>query len=96
MLRIHRVALKPIDSSALAWLPVIGILSALLGISFYLPLAALYLPLDVAIIPGLIALCWLRGFKPEIERADAPSGGGLKLLFKSDADFALVRRGMLR
>jgi dihydrodipicolinate reductase len=30
------------------------------------------------------------------QRADAPSGGGLKLLFKSDADFALVRRGMLR
>ena len=67
VLRIHRVALKPIDPSALAWLPVIGILSALLGMSFYLPLAALYLPLDVAIIPGLIAVCWLRGFKPEID-----------------------------
>ena len=34
---IHRAASKPIDSSTLAWLPVIGILSALLGISFYLP-----------------------------------------------------------
>jgi hypothetical protein len=67
VLRIPRVALKPIDSSTLAWLPIIGILSALLGISFYLPLAALYLPLDVAIIPGLIAVCWLRGFKPEID-----------------------------
>jgi hypothetical protein len=65
--RISRVASKPIDSSALAWLPVIGILSALLAISFYLPLAALYLPLDVAIVPGLAAICWLRGFKPEID-----------------------------
>ena len=64
---IHRAASKPIDSSTLAWLPVIGILSALLGISFYLPLAALYLPLDVAVVPGLAAICWLRGFKPEID-----------------------------
>ena len=65
--RISRVATKPIDSGTLAWLPVIGILSALLAISFYLPLAALYLPLDVAIVPGLTAICWLRGFKPEID-----------------------------
>ena len=64
---IHRAASKPIDSSTLAWLPVIGILSALLGISFYLPLATLYLPLDVAVVPGLAAICWLRGFKPEID-----------------------------
>jgi hypothetical protein len=67
VVRIHRVAAKPIDSSALAWLPVIGILSALLAVSFYLPLAALYLPLDVAVIPGLAVICWLRGFKPEID-----------------------------
>jgi hypothetical protein len=67
VLRIHRVASKPIDSSTLAWLPVIGIVSALLGISFYLPLAALYLPQDVAVVPGLAAVCWLRGFKPEID-----------------------------
>jgi len=65
--RISRFASRPIDSSTLAWLPVIGILSALLAISFYLPLAALYLPLDVAIVPGLAAICWLRGFKPEID-----------------------------
>jgi len=64
---IHRAASKPIDSSTLAWLPVIGILSAFLVISFYLPLAALYLPPDVAVVPGLAAICWLRGFKPEID-----------------------------
>jgi hypothetical protein len=65
--RIGRVASHPVDGAVLAWLPVIGILSALLGISFYVPLAALYLPLDVAIVPGLIAISWLRGFKPEID-----------------------------
>jgi hypothetical protein len=67
VVRIDRVASRPIDSSTLAWLPVIGILSALLAISFYLPLATLYLPLEVAIIPGLAVICWLRGFKPEID-----------------------------
>jgi hypothetical protein len=65
--RIPSVASKPVDSITLAWLPVVGILSALLGISFYLPLAALYLPPDVAVVPGLAAICWLRGFKPEID-----------------------------
>jgi hypothetical protein len=65
--RIGRVASHPVDVVVLAWLPVIGILSALLGISFYIPLAALYLPMDVAIVPGLIAISWLRGFKPEID-----------------------------
>jgi hypothetical protein len=67
VVRIHRVASRPVDSSALAWLPVIGILSALLAVSFYLPLAALYLPVEVAAIPGLAVICWLRGFKPEID-----------------------------
>ena len=67
VVRINRVAARPIDSAALAWLPVIGILSALLGISFYIPLAALYFPMDVAVVPGLIAISWLRGFKPEID-----------------------------
>jgi hypothetical protein len=65
--RISRVASRPIDAAVLAWLPVIGILSALLSISFYLPLATLYFPMDVAAIPGLIAVSWLRGFKPEID-----------------------------
>ena len=65
--RISRVASRPIDAAVLAWLPVIGILSALLAISFYLPLATLYFPMDVAVIPGLIAVSWLRGFKPEID-----------------------------
>ena len=67
VVRISRVASHPIDAAVLAWLPVIGILSALLGISFYIPLATLYLPLDVAVVPGLVAICWLRGFKPEID-----------------------------
>jgi hypothetical protein len=65
--RISRVASRPIDAAVLAWLPVVGILSALLGISFYVPLAVLYFPLDVAVVPGLIAISWLRGFKPEID-----------------------------
>jgi hypothetical protein len=65
VVRIDRVASRPIDSSTLAWLPVVGILSALIVISFYLPLATLYLPLDAAIILGLVAVSWLRGFKPE-------------------------------
>jgi hypothetical protein len=66
-LRIGRAASHPIDATTLAWLPVIGILSALLGISFYIPLVTLYLPMDVAVVPGLIAISWLRGFKPEID-----------------------------
>ncbi len=65
--RISRVASRPIDAAVLAWLPVIGILSALLSISFYLPLATLYFPMDVAVIPGMIGVSWLRGFKPEID-----------------------------
>jgi hypothetical protein len=66
-LRITRIASHPIDAAVLAWLPVIGILSALLGISFYVPLAAFYLPIEVAIVPGLMAISWIRGFKPEID-----------------------------
>jgi hypothetical protein len=65
--RISRVASHPIDAAVLAWLPVIGILSALLGISFYIPLAAFYFPMDVAVVPGLFAISWLRGFKTEID-----------------------------
>jgi hypothetical protein len=65
--RISRAASHPIDATVLAWLPVIGILSALLVISFYIPLAALYFPMDVAVVPALIAVSWLRGFRPEID-----------------------------
>ena len=65
--RIGRVTSHPIDAAVLSWLPVIGILSALLGMSFYIPLAILYFPMDVAVVPGLIAISWLRGFKPEID-----------------------------
>jgi hypothetical protein len=65
--RIGRVASHPIDAAVLSWLPVIGILSALLGMSFYIPLATLYFPMDVAVVPGLIAISWLRGFKPEVD-----------------------------
>ncbi len=66
-LRISRAASHPINAMVLAWLPVIGILSAILVISFYIPLAALYFPMDVAVVPALIAVSWLRGFKPEID-----------------------------
>jgi hypothetical protein len=66
-LRISRAASHPINAMVLAWLPVVGILSALLVISFYIPLAALYFPMDVAVVPALIAVSWLRGFKPEID-----------------------------
>jgi hypothetical protein len=65
--RIGRVASHPIDAAVLSWLPVIGILSALLGMSFYIPLATLYFPMEVAVVPGLIAISWLRGFKPEVD-----------------------------
>jgi hypothetical protein len=65
--RVRRVADRPVDATVLAWLPVIGLLASLLALSFYIPLAALYFPVDVAIVPGLIAVSWLRGFKPEIE-----------------------------
>jgi hypothetical protein len=61
------VASHPIDAAVLSWLPVIGILSALLGMSFYIPLATLYFPMEVAVVPGLIAISWLRGFKPEVD-----------------------------
>jgi hypothetical protein len=65
--RVQRVANRPIDPVVLAWLPVIGLLASLLAISFYIPLGALYFPVDIAIVPGLIAVSWLRGFKPEID-----------------------------
>jgi hypothetical protein len=64
--RVLRVADRPIDWTVLAWLPVIGLIASLLAITFYIPLAALYFPVDIAIVPGLIAVSWLRGFKPEI------------------------------
>jgi hypothetical protein len=66
-LRINRVASHPVSVMVLAWLPVIGILSAILVVTFYIPLAALYFPMDVAVVPALIAVSWLRGFKPEID-----------------------------
>jgi hypothetical protein len=65
--RIGRVSGLPVDAPVLAWLPVVGILSAFLAISFYIPLAVLYVPTDVAVVPALIAVSWLRGFKPEID-----------------------------
>jgi hypothetical protein len=65
--RVSRVARHPIDSAAVAWLPVIGVLAAVLAIAFYVPLASLYFPIEVAIVPALIAVSWVRGFKPEID-----------------------------
>jgi hypothetical protein len=67
VLRINRVASHPVNAMVLAWLPLIGILSAILVVSFYIPLAALYFPMDVAVVPALIAVSWLRGFRPEID-----------------------------
>jgi hypothetical protein len=65
--RISRVASHPINNAVLVWLPIIGLLSTLLTIAFYVPLAALYFPIEVAVIPGLFATSWLRGFKPETD-----------------------------
>ncbi len=65
--RINRVARHSIDASVLAWLPVIGLVAVVLAIGFYLPLASVYFPIEVAIVPGLIAVSWLRGFKPETD-----------------------------
>jgi hypothetical protein len=67
VVRIPRVASRPVDAAVLAWLPAIGILSAFLAVSFYIPLAVLYVPTDVAVVPGLVAVSWLRAFKPEID-----------------------------
>jgi cobalamin synthase len=64
-LRVSRVDGHPIDAGVLSWLPVIGLIASLLAVSFYVPLAVLYFPIDVAIVPGLVAVSWLRGFKPE-------------------------------
>ena len=64
---IPRVAAHPISAATLAWLPIVGLLAVVVTISFYIPLAAFYLPPDVAVIPGLVAICWVRGFKPEID-----------------------------
>jgi hypothetical protein len=66
-IRILRGAAHPIDAATLAWTPIVGLLAAILTISFYIPLGAFYLPTDVAVIPALVAICWLRGFKPEID-----------------------------
>jgi hypothetical protein len=66
-IRIPPVAARPIDTATLAWTPIVGLLAAILAISFYVPLGEFYLPMDVAVIPTLVAICWLRGFKPEID-----------------------------
>ena len=66
-LKIRRGARHPLDPLALVWSPVIGILAVILTVSFYIPLAAFYLPSDVAVIPAFVAICLVRGFKPEID-----------------------------
>ena len=64
-IRILRVADHPVDAATLAWAPLVGLLAAVLCISFFLPLAAFYLPPDIAVIPTFAAISWLRGFKAE-------------------------------
>jgi hypothetical protein len=66
-LKIRRGAVPPIDPAALMWSPVVGLLATILTISFYIPLAAFYLPSEVAVIPAFVAICLVRGFKPEID-----------------------------
>jgi hypothetical protein len=66
-LKIRRGAIHPIAPAALAWSPVVGLIAAILTMGFYIPLAAFYLPSDVALIPAFVAICWVRGFKPEID-----------------------------
>jgi hypothetical protein len=66
-IRIPRFAGYPVDAAALAWSPIIGLLAAMLAVSFYIPLAAFYLPPDVAVVLALVAISWIRGFKPEID-----------------------------
>jgi cobalamin synthase len=68
--RIPRFAEHPMDAAALAWSPIVGLLAAILTVSFYIPLAAFYVPPDVAIILALVAISWIRGFKAEIDFCD--------------------------
>jgi hypothetical protein len=66
-LEIKRGAIDPMSPAALAWSPVVGLIATILTLSFYIPLAAFYLPSDVAIIPAFVAICLVRGFKPEVD-----------------------------
>jgi hypothetical protein len=67
VIRVLRSAAHPIDTATLVWTPIVGLLTAIFTICFYFPLSVFYLPTDVAVIPALVAACWLRGFKPEID-----------------------------
>ena len=58
------------DAAALAWSPIVGLLAAILTVSFYIPLATFYVPPDVATILALVAISWIRGFKAEIDFCD--------------------------
>jgi hypothetical protein len=55
------------DAAAVAWSPIVGLLAVILAVSLYIPLAAFYLPPDLAVVLALVAISWIRGFKPEID-----------------------------
>ena len=66
-LKIRRDTAHPVTPEVLVFTPVVGLLAAIIAISFYIPLAAFYLPSDVAVIPAFVAICLVRGFKPEVD-----------------------------
>ncbi len=58
----------------LCWLPLLGVFFAFAVLLFYVPLAAVYLPGDVAAVLGTGAVTYLRGCKAEAEFARLADG----------------------
>jgi cobalamin synthase len=53
------------EPRVLFWSPFLGLATVGFSLLFYLPLAALYLPSEVAVIAAIFAIVWLRGFTAE-------------------------------